>query len=247
MSELSKNYIPYTEEAQVRIKDALVTHYFSGNVEGKQDDLQDHLTRSVEINRNTIIPWIDAHYKLHGSKLLEIGSGTGCSTLAYSEQGAEVTGVDILESSIKVAEVRCNAYGYYPNFIIGNATTIDAMLPEKKFGIAVFHASLEHMILEERIDSLKAVWEKIDKGGILVIVEAPNRLWHTDNHTSLLPFFHWLPDDLAFEYAKYSSRKGFGDIYDNWEKQKLHFLRRGRGVSFHEFEMTFGNFKNIRS
>jgi S-adenosylmethionine-dependent methyltransferase len=155
--------------------------------------------------------------------------------------------MDILENSLKVAKIRCHVYGYSPQFIVGNAVDIDKHLPERQFDIAVFHASLEHMTLQERIVSLRAVWGKIIKGGILVIAETPNRLWHIDSHTSLLPFFHWLPDDLAFEYAKFSPRKGFGDVYFNREEQMDHFLRRGRGVSFHEFEIAFGDMQQIRS
>jgi S-adenosylmethionine-dependent methyltransferase len=247
MSSLEKNYISLTEDAQIIVKDALVNLYYNGDIRDKNDDLQAHLILRLERDRKFVIPWIDAHHKLSGTELLEIGSGTGASTLAYAEQGALVTGIDIIENSLKVAEIRCNAYGYSPQLVVGNAMHIDSLFPDKKFGIAVFHASLEHMTFQERITSLQRVWEKIENGGILVIVETPNRLWHTDSHTSLLPFFHWLPDDLAFEYAKFSSRKGFCDIYTDSKEQMLHFLRRGRGVSFHEFEIAFGDiYKDIQ-
>jgi len=239
MSDLQKNYSPLTESAQGLIKEALVKYYYNGDIQGKQDDLQAHLILRLQGDRSQIIPWIDAHHTLKGSELLEIGSGTGASTLAYVEQGAMVTGLDIVENSLKVAEIRCNAYGFYPQLIVGNAVDIEAHLPGKRFDIAVFHASLEHMTFHERIQSLRAVWDKLVEGGILVIVETPNRLWHTDGHTSLLPFFHWLPDEVAFQYSRFSPRQGFGDIYDDWEQQRLHFLRRGRGVSFHEFEIAF--------
>ena len=38
--------------------------------------------------------------------------------------------------------------------------------------------------------------------GLLVIVEAPNRLWLEDTHTSELPFFQWLPDNLHSLFCK---------------------------------------------
>jgi len=246
-ARLEKNYTPLTEVAQARIKDALVKYYYHGDVQGKYNDLQSHLILRLEEDRKSVIPWIDHHHKLHGSELLEIGSGTGASTLAYAEQGAGVTGLDIKENSLKVAEIRCNTYGYSPRLIVGNAVDIDSYLPDKRFNIAVFHASLEHMTFHERIASLRAVWKKLMEGGILVIADTPNRLWHTDRHTSLLPFYHWLPDEVAFEYSRFSPRKGFGDIYDNWGEQMFHFLRRGRGVSFHEFEIAFDGMQNMRA
>ena len=75
-------------------------------------------------------------------------------------------------------------------------------------------------------------------GTFLVIIETPNRLWYFDAHTSQLPFYHWLPDRVAFDYSRFSNREFFKDIYlAHTAKSELHFLRRGRGVSFHEFEL----------
>ena len=74
---------------------------------------------------------------------------------------------------------------------------------------------------------------------MLAIVETPNRLWFFDEHTSQLPFFNWLPDDLAFRYSRYSPRVAFNDLYRDLTSDALeHFLRRGRGASYHEFEIA---------
>lgn len=76
------------------------------------------------------------------------------------------------------------------------------------------------------------------RGGSWVVIETPNRLWYFDGHTALLPFYHWLPDRLAFEYARFSPREYFREVYSEFTPDKaLHFLRRGRGVSFHEFDL----------
>jgi len=49
---------------------------------------------------------------------------------------------------------------------------------------------------------------------------------------------HTSPDRLAFEYSRFSSRNYFREIYlAHTPEKELHFLRRGRGVSFHEFEL----------
>jgi hypothetical protein len=62
----------------------------------------------------------------------------------------------------------------------------------------------------------------------------------------LLPFFHWLPDDLAFEHSRFSTRKGFNDLYrDKMPEDFEHFLRRGRGASFHEFEVAIGPVEDL--
>jgi hypothetical protein len=54
-------------------------------------------------------------------------------------------------------------------------------------------------------------------------------------------FFHWLPDELAFRYARFSQRTNFRECYnESTDERLLHFRRRGRGVSFHEFHVALG-------
>jgi S-adenosylmethionine-dependent methyltransferase len=76
-------------------------------------------------------------------------------------------------------------------------------------------------------------------GDFWCITGTPNRLWLYDYHTAYLPFYFWLPDDLAMAYAAQSKRKGFRELYtERSEENTLHFLRRGRGVSYHEFDLA---------
>ena len=71
------------------------------------------------------------------------------------------------------------------------------------------------------------------------MLETPNRLRHTDTHTAWLPFYHWLPDELAFKYARFSERTNFREGYGELTDERLlHFCRRGRGVSFHRFQIA---------
>jgi hypothetical protein len=55
----------------------------------------------------------------------------------------------------------------------------------------------------------------------------------------LLPFYQWLPEDLAFLYSQFSPRKNFNSLFREMNSnKKLDFSRWGTGVSFHEFELT---------
>jgi S-adenosylmethionine-dependent methyltransferase len=95
------------------------------------------------------------------------------------------------------------------------------------------------MTINERLKSLKNAWEMLNTGGLLTIVETPNRLWYLDIHTSRLPFFHWLPDELAFKYSCFSPKENFRELYKEYNTtSKNHFLRRGRGFSFHEIDIA---------
>jgi S-adenosylmethionine-dependent methyltransferase len=201
--------------------------------------LQDHLYRRLDASRNTVIPWLSSAKPLSGSRILEIGCGTGSSTVALAEQGADVTGVDVLESSLVVAKDRCEVYDLGVKFHCANATEVHKLFVGQHFDFIIFFASLDHMTHNERMVAMKNTWDMLSPGSLWCVIETPNRLWYYDGHTSHLPFYLWLPDDLAFLYSRFSPRKGFRDLYrevdDAW---KLDFLRRGRGVSFHEFELT---------
>jgi len=204
-----------------------------------QTDLQNHLHCRLDKYRETVIPWLNHVIPLSGSRILEIGCGTGSSTVALAEQGADVTAVDVLETSLVVARDRCAAYGLHANFHCANATHVHKILAGQHFDLIIFFATLEHMTISERIVAMENTWDMLSPGSFWCLKETPNRLWHYDSHTSQLPFYLWLPDDLAFLYSQFSPRKNFCDLYrDISEDSMLDFLRRGRGVSFHEFELT---------
>jgi len=256
---LSAQFRQISDSGLGSIRASLEQHYFafprSPNdylaSEWGQQDLQDHLVRRLRRDREEVIPWLDEARPLRGSKVLEIGCGTGCSSVALAEQGAEVFGIDLDEPSLEVAKRRCEIYGLDVKFRLANALEVGELYRDVRFDFIIFYASLEHMIHHERISAIKTTWDMLPPGGLWSIVETPNRLWLTDRHTSFLPFFHWLPDELAFYYSRFSSRPYFRDRYDNYdnEQQRLHFLRRGRGVSFHEFALAIGPVEqlNVRS
>lgn len=215
--------------------------------EGRKD-LEDHLVSRLENSRRTVIPWLSSARRLVDSRVLEIGCGTGSSTVALAEQGAEVIGLDVNELSIQAARDRCEAYGLNVEFVIGNATEVDRIFQNEHFDLIIFFAVLEHMTLNERLVSLRKTWDMVSKGGLWCITETPNRLWFHDGHTSQLPFFFWLPDDLALQYSKFSPRMRFNELYQQQSNEtlKLAFCRWGRGMSFHEFDLALGRTHDLK-
>lgn len=135
--------------------------------------------------------------------------------------------------------MRTETYGVKCDIKALNAADLD--YAPGSFDTIIFFACLEHMTMPERLSSLCWAWDSLMADGLMVIVETPNRLWYFDGHTSKLPFFNWLPHDLAFDYAKFSEREVFKDLYGTRTAEtELHFLRRGRGVSFHEIDVAIG-------
>lgn len=232
------------------VRRSIETHYHKGwrskenySPESYDHDLQAHLHKRLASDRRLVVPWLNAAKPLKGARILEIGCGTGSSTVALAEQGAHVTAIDIDEDALVVARDRCEAHGVKADI---RAANIHGLKLDQRYDIFAFVACLEHMTIQERLDSLSEIWGRMDKGALLVIVETPNRLWWFDQHTSRLPFFNWLPDELAFTYSKFSPKEIFRDMYREISTEQMeHFLRRGRGMSFHEVDTAIGPSKEL--
>lgn len=92
------------------------------------------------------------------------------------------------------------------------------------------------------MQAMQDTWRALQPGALWCVIETPNRLWFIDDHTSRLPFFNWLPDELAFAYSRFSAREPFRSSYRALSETTFEsFLRHGRGVSFHEFALTMGD------
>jgi 2-polyprenyl-3-methyl-5-hydroxy-6-metoxy-1,4-benzoquinol methylase len=234
-------------EALVELEASLRASYFNrqppGYLETEQGlkDLANHLTIRLQIARTQVVPWLESIISLQTARVLEIGCGTGSSLVAMAERGAEVVGVDLDEGALQVARSRCSLHSVNAELHVANAMEVAKLFRNTSFDIVIFYAALEHMVHEERLQAIADTWAMLRPGDLWCVVETPNRLWHTDNHTAGLPFYHWLPDELAFKYARFSERTNFRECYNEPTPERLlHFRRRGRGVSYHEFHIALG-------
>ena len=251
---LSRNHTRIDPAGLQEIKTSIQAHYHLGwrseskySREGYEHDLAAHLNRRLESDRRMVVPWLDAARRLSESRILEIGCGTGSSTVALAEQGAKVIGIDIDQEALAVARVRSTVYGIPVELHSMNATEMVQAFRQESFDSIIFFASLEHMLIAERLAALRDAWHMLHPGGLLIIVETPNRLWYSDGHTSMLPFFHWLPNELAFRYSRFSPRENFHELYQDYDApSKEHFLRQGRGASFHEFDLAIRPSKRLK-
>lgn len=221
-------------------------HYANISDEG---DIDQALADALIEDRTANVPWLDAALRLDGARILEIGSGTGESTLALAEQGAAVTGIDVDANALEVGRKRLSLYDLRADLQIGNAADVASQFRGQTFDMVIFFASLEHMTLAERFAAIRQTWDMLRPGGCWVVVEAPNRLWFHDGHTSMENFYHWLPDELAARWAHRAQRDVFAKEFPPLEPTASHdtvkLARWGRGVSFHEFDLVLGDARSL--
>jgi S-adenosylmethionine-dependent methyltransferase len=261
-ASLSRNQRLLTDSQLKELEQALRRNYFSQPLnyfavspeaylatEDGSADLSNHMLGRLSTDRERVIPWLNDAKALKGTRVLEIGCGTGASTVALTEQGAIVTAVDVNAGNVEAARARLDLYGLSADFVVANATELHQRFSPGSFDLIVFFATLEHLTYGERMTAMRGTWSMLKGGQLWAVVETPNRLWWFDDHTSCLPFYHWLPDELALDYAPYSERqfmKEYRDAPRN-EATSLDLARRGRGVSFHEFDLTMGRDVNVVS
>ncbi|GAA3641606.1 class I SAM-dependent methyltransferase [Flavivirga jejuensis] len=251
--KMQKNHLTFSEKQVEELKNSLESNYLDrGDTKSrltKQEydrALNGQLFERLAYNRNRIAPWLNSIKGLKGANILEIGCGTGISTLALSEQGANVTGIDVDEGALNVAKDRMKMAGFDTELHLMNADEIKENFKTKKFDFIIYYAVLEHMTIKERLSSLKQAWDILPEGSFLSVIETPNRLWYYDSHTAAMPFYDWLPDELAFYYSKFSDRKNFKDSYRELnDDNMMKFLRWGRGASYHEFEIAIAPLKDL--
>jgi len=242
--KVKKNFIELEEEKKTILLEhieKLCSAENYCNEENRLSDIDALYTGRLSKFRKTHIPFLIEKIGLIEKDILEIGCGSGSSTIALQEQGCNVTAIDINEEYLNIARKRADIYDLAPDFFNVNALDIYEFFKGKKFDIIIFYASLEHMLPQERKESLKQAYQMLKEDGCLCIFGTPNRLWPFDQHTSNLPFYMWLQDEIAIDYARYSDRKEFSSLYKkNRDSAYSDIYRWGRGVSYHELDVALG-------
>jgi len=238
---IKKNFIYISEDKKYilrkEIKNSYI-HTISKKISDEKllDEITEHVESRIFIDRVRVIPWLSKALNLNNLQILEIGCGTGSSSITLAEQGAKVFGIDIHKESLEIAKLRSKLYDLDIEFL--ESSSVDIGKLNKKFDAIILYATLEHLTMEERLVTLKNSKNILNDGGFLITIEAPNRLWYFDSHTSELPFLEY----LAYKYSRYSPKESFSSNYlDPNYDDLIGFLRRGRGVSYHEFELVFGD------
>ncbi len=198
-----------------------------------------------------LIPWIEQVLPLAGKTVLEYGCGTGFVSRAFAARAAHHIGFDIDEAAVALArDVLAYAGLENSELHVSPPATIAREVERFAGEVDVFllYAVVEHLTVPERLAVLSLARRVVRRDGVIVVCEAPNRLIDFDHHTAQMPYFSQLPDDLALHYARRSDRPDFTSAMAQagarGEPAARDALARwGRGVSYHEFELAFGDLR----
>ena len=217
-----------------------------------QAEVEDHLEQRYRLFGGNVLPWIRRHVDLADKVVVEIGCGTGSSTAAIAPLARTVHAYEVSADAGRVCAERMRILGIQNVQMEVLAPLeiqrhLDATFGTSGIDVVMLYAVLEHMSLDERLLALANTWRLLNPGGFLIVGETPNRLVYSDEHTSGLPFFNMLPDDLALLYARKSSRAHFvDDLKQGRRTSRLYALEKwGRGVSYHDFEVAIGDLAGL--
>jgi SAM-dependent methyltransferase len=196
-----------------------------------------------------VVPWVNRARPLAGRRVVDFGSGCGSSSLAFSHFAREVAGFEIAAHSVAAFETRMRTLGRsnVNNTQAPPETILDAALAAVDGSTTILlNAVVEHLTEREQVDYLRAFWEALSPGELLVITETPNYHAVHDSHTFGGPYAHTVPDELFLDWLQASApdlrfRELLLAAYANGGRAALLEQRRrlGLGVSHHAFELAF--------
>lgn len=252
--------LPYPPAQLDLLRAALLETFFAGRdpeffrtAEG-QKALDDHLFHRTVVCARHIRPWVERHFPLAGRTVLELGCGTGSVSVCFAAAAGSLLGYDIAERSVAAARRRAEILG------VSNVrfeaerpeVLLETVRERHREGVdaVLLYALLEHALIRERLELLRTAWACLKPGGVLIVADTPNRLVYLHRHTSEVPFFDLIPDELKLHFLQRSPRERFRKVMmeaaARSPQEAFDKLDRwGRGVSFHEFEAVLGDLREL--
>jgi ubiquinone/menaquinone biosynthesis C-methylase UbiE len=105
-----------------------------------------------------------------GSKVLEIGSGSGVTSLSLSIRGRVCTALDYSEPSLELVRRAAERLGCSVRTVFGDATA-ELGFDDDEFDVVFQAGLLEHFSKDERISMLK-LWRRFSKKMVSIIPNA---------------------------------------------------------------------------
>nr|MDQ3642887.1 class I SAM-dependent methyltransferase [Actinomycetota bacterium] len=89
----------------------------------------------------TIVHILDRLHIREGQTILDLGCGTGWTTLFLAEAGYQPTGVDLTPAAIRMAATRAERWGVRADFEVGDMDMLDL---DREFDAVLVYDALHH-------------------------------------------------------------------------------------------------------
>lgn len=125
--------------------------------------------RHGQVEFTTSMKYIHDYLKKE-SKILDIGAGTGRYSISLSNEGYNVTAVELVKHNLKVIEKKNKKI----KTILGNATNLN-MIEDNTYDLTLLFGPMYHLISkEEKIKALKEAKRVTKKNGIIIVAYCMN-------------------------------------------------------------------------
>lgn len=156
--------------------------------------------------------------RLNEAKMLDLGSGTGRNANYLSEQGSEVTGIEISGEAIRLAENRAKAKCLTPKYIKGS---IGSKFPVGDESIdAVLDVFTSHLLTESERELYLSEMNRVLKPGAYIFIKTMAKEGDSNAQNMLKNFPGKEKDTYVLPELEVQERvfsgKDFRDIYSKY-------------------------------
>ncbi|MBV1735320.1 MAG: class I SAM-dependent methyltransferase [Candidatus Desulforudis sp.] len=185
-----------------------------------------------------LLEFLQINYNLKGSRILDLGCGTGELTVRMRCLGYGAYGLDVHEKHLRLAKILAMENGSSEEmFILNDLNSNKLPFADTELDIITMFSVLEHLD-DSTLNWLLPELKRICRGVVYVLV--PNRLKPVDDHTGLR-FVPWMPRWLAAGYLKIRSKKHgyFISQGGDWDVYYRSFFRIVSLFRRHGFVLDF--------
>lgn len=195
----------------------LITYYNKFNEDKRL------LTRHGQVEFITTMKYIhEVLKKYKNPTILDIGAGTGAYSIPLSDEGYDVTAVELVKHNLRVIEKKSDNI----KIIQGNATNLN-MLNDHSFDVILIFGPMYHLISEdEKVAALKEAKRLLKKNGTILVQYIMNEyavIRHGFKEKEILSSLERLDDNF---HIKSSST----DLYSYVRLEDINLLNKKTGL-----------------